>query len=102
MIEFNAVIKANEALQGASEINFLHYVGHKKEYSVYGSLFKTNEGLLFIRHKWTEINKNKPKPKVSAEMQYTAKKVTEDIYNSFEILDNPSYLGREVVDWQTV
>lgn len=99
-----ASIKLNEWLfeNKITTCNFICFVGHKENESIYGGLFETNNGLLFQRHKWTEINKNKSVPKVCAEMQYSCKLVTDDIWNSFKKLDNAEYRGREVMDMQSV
>jgi hypothetical protein len=104
MTELMASVKLNDWLyqNEISTCNFIAFIGHKENESVYGILFQTDKGLLFQRHKWAEVNKNKPTPRVCAEMQYSCKLVTDEIWNSFKKLDNAEYMGRDVMDMQSI
>lgn len=105
MVELNASIQLSSwcCQQGMENPPaFLHFIGHKENDTVYGALFKCDAGYIFQQHKWTEINKNKPAPKVCSEIQYKHKFVSEDIYKSFKELDYGEYLGRECNDSKTI
>lgn len=104
MSELNASIKLDEWLfkNEVSECVFVSLIGHVSNDSVYGSLFKTEKGFLFQRHKWIEVNKGKTPPRVCAEMQYTCKFVTDDVFQSFKRLNNMEYMFREALDMKTV
>ena len=104
MVELIASIRLDDWLR-ENEIttcNFIGFVGHKENESVYGGLFETSKGLLFQRHKGGEVNKNKPLPRVCSEIQYSCKLVTDEIWNSFEKLDNAEYISRDVMDMQSL
>lgn len=103
MVELYASIELNEWFfqQEVKESEFLGFVGHREKSLVYGGLFQTEKGLVFQQHKWSEVNKNKPKPKVCAETKYSAKFVSDEIWNSFKKLTNPEYLSRYVEDMQS-
>lgn len=104
MTELNASIQLNRFLidNEITEISFIGYVGHRENKIVYGGLFWTHRGLLLQLHKWKEINKNKTAPKVCAEIQYTCKFTTAEIFESFKIIDDEEYRKREILDMQTV
>lgn len=103
MTEIIAGIKLNEYLteNNISECKFISHIGHKDNESVYGSLFETEKGLLFVRTKYTEVNKTKSVPKVCGELQYSFKLVGEEIFNSFIMFDKIGYIKREAIDWTT-
>lgn len=104
MVEASALLKTKSWVtdNNIENLDFLCFIGHKENDTIYGSLFNTNNGLVFFRHKWVEINKNKQSPKIYAEMQYTPKAVSSDIWKSFVELDNEDYLQRETIDSQSV
>jgi hypothetical protein len=56
---------------------------HNSDNSSYGNLFNTEDGLIFKKWKWVEVNKNKSTPKVCMETHFTFKKVDEKFYNHF-------------------
>jgi hypothetical protein len=104
MAEFNASLKVDEwmAKNGVSNCEFISFIGHVENQSVYGALFKTENGLLFQRHKWIEINKSMSPPKICAEVQYTFKYVNEDLWNSFKKLTQSEYMGRDAIDMNSI
>jgi len=105
MVEINASVKLLKYLYDEKinlDVIFLYFIGHKENKSVYGALFKTEKGLLFQRHKWIEINKNKSVPKFCSQIDYVHKIVNETIYNSFEIISNEEYCNRDFEDMQII
>lgn len=81
---------------------YISFIGHNTNTTVYGGLFDTDKGLLFHRHKWSEVNTNKSVPKACAQVQYSCKLVSEDIWNSFKELSDPEYLSRYVNDMKSI
>lgn len=100
MVELMAGLRLNDwALQnGVSNLEFKSFIGHKDNRSVYGAIFNSDKGLLFQRHKWEEVNKNVPPPRVCAEVKYSHKLVGEDIWNSFKELTHEEFLDRWAMD----
>ena len=89
-------------LNDIKDVEMIGPIGHKQNPSIYGVLFKTDKGLLFQKHKWGHVNKSKKLPKVCAETIYSYKFVTEDIYDSFKILETPEYTRRYINDMQSI
>jgi hypothetical protein len=103
MVELMASVKLNEwlAQNEIAECDFVSFVVNKSNESVYGAVFNTDKGLLFQQHKWRAVNKDKPLPRVSAEMQYSHKLVSDYIFISFRRIEPIEYTRIEVIDMQS-
>lgn len=104
MVETEGSLELNIWLykNNITNCKFIGLYGHKDNMSIYGGLFQTNEGLLFQKHKWIEINKNKLTPKVCARTIYSHKLVNKDIFDIFKELNNLEYSDRYAIDMQSI
>lgn len=81
---------------------FKSYLVHKTNDSVYGCLFVTDIGLMFRQDFQIEINKDKKIPKIISDDSYKYKYVDDSILNSFEEIDEESYLNLWAKDFNKI
>ncbi len=89
-VEFTDFCNKNEIV----ESKFVDFVGHKNTYTVYGSLFNTDKGLVFQLSKHVEINKDKKSPKRASQEIFSHKFVDDTIYSSFDTINYKEYCDR--------
>lgn len=79
----------------------LGYYHHKENDMSYGMLFRSEDGtLVFNKHKYIEINRDKKPPKVITEDQVTSKDVDETFFESFIKINQGNFWGLQIIDEQ--
>jgi len=75
------------------KIGFISHVGHKTNERVYGSLFVTEKGFLYVQHKWEKTPENQV-PRVYAKETSKFKFVENNFFDAFELISTAQHSER--------